>query len=253
MREASNSFELLDSHCHLDLYPSADPVIREAEAHKILTVAVTNAPFLFAHTRHLADKSEYVIAALGLHPELVVSHEGQLEQFFALLPQTRFIGEIGLDYVTNDESVRSRQRRVFEAIVEACDAAGDKILTIHSRRSSGDALAVIGKHFRGTTILHWYSGSLRDLRQALATGCYFSVNTSMVRSKSGRRIIEEIPLDRLLTETDGPFIKFGGKPATPFAVSSIVEELAGFLQLPPDEIAKTIRRNTLAAFAQDRA
>src|SRR5262245_6996076 len=99
----------VDTHCHVDLFPNPADVIARAESAGICTIAVTNAPRVFAHTQALASKSQFVRAALGLHPELVATHGQELDRLLELLPQTRFVGEVGLDFVTTDQDVRRRQ------------------------------------------------------------------------------------------------------------------------------------------------
>jgi TatD DNase family protein len=198
---------LHDTHCHVDLFPDPAEVVREAETERVYTVAVTTLPSCFGPMERLAADSKFVRPALGLHPELVAERAGELPQFLAALPRTRYVGEVGLDYTTGDESVRSAQRRVLTEVVSACDAAGDKILTVHSRRAAEDLVDIFGANFRGSYILHWYSGSTRALRRGLANGAYASVNLAMLRSERGRVIVAEVPMDRVLIESDGPFVK----------------------------------------------
>ena len=248
MPDAHPTFQLVDTHCHIDLFQSPTSIIEEVENNSVLTIAVTNAPFLFENTQKLSMQSNLVLPALGLHPELVATHGDQLERFHQLIEDTRFVGEIGLDYVTKDEGNRQQQRIVFESILAACAEAGDKVLTIHSRRSASDVVSMIGDEFPGTPILHWYSGARRDLRKAIAAGCYFSVNIAMVRSEKGQQLISEIPADRLLTETDGPFVKHERNPATPASVSVVVDTLAAILNKTREDIRQTVHRNALNAF-----
>lgn len=248
-RELPAQFEMIDTHCHVDLFPNPKEIVDEAVKGKICTIAVTNAPFLFANTQEQAKETPLILPALGLHPELVKSHGNQLDQFHELLPTTRFVGEVGLDYVTKDDADRCEQRRVFESIVCACAESGDKVLTVHSRRSSADILSILKGNRVGTVILHWYSGPLRDLRIALSTGYYFSVNVAMVRAENGKKIIREIPLDRLLTESDGPFAKHSGQPATPSSVSFVEQYLASVHDLPYEDMRKIILRNARTALA----
>ena len=248
MPDTYPSFQFVDTHCHIDLYQSPPSIIEEIETNSVLSIAVTNAPFLFENTQKLSTQSNLVIAALGLHPELVATHGDQLVRFHQLLKDTRFVGEVGLDYVTKDAGNRQQQRVVFESILAACAEAGDKILTIHSRRSAPDVVSMIGDAFPGTPILHWYSGARRDLRKAIAAGCYFSVNTAMVRSENGQQLISEIPADRLLTETDGPFAKHERNPATPASVSAVVDSLAAILNKSREDIRQTVHRSALNAF-----
>jgi TatD DNase family protein len=160
-----------------------------------------------------------------------------------MLDQTRYVGEIGLDYVTTDRILRQKQRQIFEAILKDCAAFGDKILTVHSRRAAADVIACIGGGFPGAVILHWFSGSKRELRAGLDAGCYFSVNPAMIKSERGRSLILEIPRTRLLTESDGPFVEVESRGAIPSDVLIAVEGIAQLWRVEPTEAATTILTN----------
>ena len=205
---------LHDTHCHVDLFSNPPEIVRQAEAARVYTIAVTTTPSCFAETERLVAGSKYVRAALGLHPELAAERVHELPFFFTALPRTRYVGEVGLDYTIADESVRRAQRRILTEIIAACDAAGDKILTVHSRRAANDVVDSFDARFRGTYILHWYSGALRTLRRALTNGAYVSVNLAMLRSDRGRAIVGEVPRERVLIESDGPFVSATVSPRT---------------------------------------
>ena len=85
---------------------------------------------------------------------------------------------------------------------------------------------MIGNKYSGKFILHWYSGSKRDLLDAVDYGFFFSINSALINSENGKSIVKNIPKERVLTETDGPFIKIFGKPAKPSDVSDIIQTLA---------------------------
>jgi TatD DNase family protein len=184
-----------------------------------------------------------MMAAVGLHPELVVSHGAELEAMWPSLGETRYVGEIGLDYATTDKEIRRKQQDVFRRILERCAEHGSKVLTVHSRRASADVIAMVGDRFPGTVILHWFSGPLKDLRTAAQRGMYFSVNPAMARSQSGQRLVAEMPRDRVLTETDGPFVKTGSRPAKPSDVAGVLDWLAASWRLTPDEVRQAIVGN----------
>lgn len=202
----SASRTLHDTHCHVDLFPSPAEVMRQAEVARVYTIAVTTLPSCFAPTERLVAGSKFVRAALGFHPELVAERAHEIPLFLEALPRTRYIGEVGLDYTTSDKGARSQQRRALSTIVAACEAAGDKIVTVHSRRAAEDVVDTFGASFRGNYILHWYSGGNRTLHRALANGAYISANLAMLRSERGRAIIAEVPPERVLIESDGPFV-----------------------------------------------
>lgn len=238
---------LLDTHCHVDLFPDPSALVKEIERLRVYTIAVTNTPSVFARLVEIVGASRYTRPALGLHPELAVERQRELPQFAALLPQTRYVGEVGLDYQSNVEADRVTQRRVLSAIIDQCDAAGGKVVTVHSRRAAEDVVDAFGQRFRGHYILHWYSGGVRALRRALANGAYISVNPAMARSKRGRALIAEVPRDRVLTETDGPFVTVGppavAVPAVPGDVLRVLSEIAGLWSVSPAEARAVVYDN----------
>ncbi len=243
------SLAVVDAHCHVDLYPDPAAVVAQAEALRIHTIAVTNAPSVFTFTRTLTTNCKYVHPAAGLHPELVHSHAHELDQLWPFLEQTRYVGEIGLDYATTDPQNRARQRGVFAAIVGRCAVLGDKVLTVHSRRAAADVLATVGPGFRGNVILHWFSGTVRQLEQAAALGFFFSVNPAMVLSKNGRMLAAAMPRDRVLGETDGPFVTMEHGPATPPDTRVVIAALAKLWKLPPVDARNVVSANARALFA----
>ena len=239
--QSERSGQYVDTHCHVDLYPAPGEIVDECERSGIYTIAVTNAPSLFANSYGLTSSTRFVRAAVGLHPQLVRSHGHELEKMWPLLAQTRYVGEIGLDYAEPNKQDHARQRAIFAAILEHCSAAKNKIVTIHSRRAARDVIEIAGGKFPGTLILHWFSGTLHELEQGLASGFLFSVNSAMLRSKKGVEIIRRIPRDRILTETDGPFVKGSAGVAKPMEMPSIVEALARLWSVEAQIAAGVVR------------
>lgn len=232
----------VDAHCHVDLFPQPTRIVELAEAQRIYTIAVTNAPSVFEHTVRLASRSKYIRPALGLHPELVHTHAHELDRFRSHLLQTRYVGEIGLDYLTTDKHIRLEQRRILETIANWVHESGDKVLTLHSRRAVTDVLDVL-KGIKARMILHWFSGTPKEVDRAVAEGYYFSINGAMMQSNKGRAVVTRIPKNRILTETDGPFVRDGTTPATPVTVMATVSQLAAHWQIPPAHVQAAILEN----------
>jgi TatD DNase family protein len=236
--------EFVDAHCHVDLYGKDEAaVIDEIEHRRVHTIAVTNAPSVFFHTREVARGRKYLHPAVGLHPELVASHGHELERMWPHLAETRFVGEIGLDYVTSDGSLRRRQRDIFSQVLAHCAEYGDKVLTVHSRRSASDVIASVGDSFRGRVILHWFSGTLRELEGAICAGFWFSVNPSMIRSRTGQQIVARLPKQRVLTETDGPFVTVGRRPCRPHHVIEVLQGLSRVWRVSLEESTRSVLEN----------
>lgn len=238
---------LVDTHCHVDLFPDPHSIIGDSEHERVYTIAVTNTPSVFNRLCELVGDARFVRVSLGLHPELAAERHVELGLFSELLPRTRYVGEVGLDYQTTLESERSIQRRVFNAIIEQCDEAGGKVLTVHSRRAANDVVDAFGARFRGRYILHWYSGAIATLHRALANGAYISVNPAMIRSRRGLALISEVPRERVLTETDGPFVTVAAQgalaPARPPDVSLVVHALAQAWTVDSEEAGAVIYQN----------
>jgi len=216
---------MLDSHCHLDRYSDPPAIAREAEQRDTFIVAVTNLPSHFAIGLPHARAFKRVRLALGLHPLAVADHEKELPRFAELLPQTSFVGEVGLDFSREGQSSKEQQIRSFRFVAEhVCRTP--KIVSLHSRGAEATVLDILQEYGIRTAIFHWYSGTLGTLRSAVAGGHYFSVNSAMIASAKGEEIIRRIPRDRLLTETDGPHVLIGKSPACPWDVAGVEGYLA---------------------------
>jgi len=238
--------ELVDFHCHLDLYPDLATAIEACDDRRTATLAVTTTPRAFAHNQQLARKSTFVRVALGLHPQLVGERENELDLFRQLLPETRYVGEVGLDAGPRFYRSFEAQVRVFKTVLQLCAAAGDKVLTVHSVRASKQVLDLIETTLpatRGKVVLHWFTGSLADLRRGLDMGCFFSVNEAMLRSPRGCRLLAEIPDDRILTETDGPFVERDGESIGPGDVRQVLEAVAMLRGLDPKKVQAQVVKN----------
>lgn len=239
---------LLDVHCHLDLYRDYAAVIREAESNRVFTLAVTNSPSVYRRCRELLEGTRFLHAAVGLHPQLVAERHHETDLLLELIRQVAYVGEVGLDFADATADVRRRQQDVLSRILNRCAESGGRVVSLHSRRAHAETVDLVATHRPGTPILHWYSGPIRLIERALNAGCYFSVNSAMLRSDTGRRIIERLPSDRVLTETDGPFVKVLGRPARPPDVSGVADQLAGFWHVDPSTGQAMLARNLLKAF-----
>ena len=117
-------------------------------------------------------------------------------------------------------------------------------MSVHSRRSSGTVLDSLERTpAAGSAILHWFSGSFRDLERADNLGCWFSVGPAMLASEKGRALAARMPCDRVLTESDGPFAKLDGSPVNPWQVENAVQALGEIWSMSPEKVDQTINDN----------
>lgn len=198
----------IDTHCHLDLFKNIIQNRQAEDQEGIKTITVTNAPSFYKPNCKLFDGSSNIRVGLGLHPQLVTQHKGEIELFEQLANDARYIGEIGLDGSSELKETYMLQKNLFQWILEIIKTKNNRILTIHSRNAAKDAIEALSRHLGKSdnkVILHWYSGSIADLKAAILNDFYFSINHKMVATEKGKQIVSHIPEHLLLTETDAPF------------------------------------------------
>ena len=127
---------LVDFHCHLDLYPDLESAVKEAEEACVYTLAVTTTPKAWPRNFEISRLTRHVRAGLGLHPQLVAERHTEIALWDTYLPQTRFVGEVGLDAGPQYYRSFDLQKQVFEHVLKQCAKAGGKILSIHSVRAA---------------------------------------------------------------------------------------------------------------------
>ena len=127
----------------------------------------------------------------------------QINLFDEEIKNARYVGEIGLDKGKNIHDYE-KQQELFEHIINECEKTGEKIISIHSRNSVTDILKIIKKDFNCKVIMHWFSGNIDELNLCIKRDFYFSINPKMLNTKKGRMIIEKIPINRILIESDAP-------------------------------------------------
>ena len=198
---------MFDMHCHVDLIDPMNRFCATAAMLDISILAMTTTPRAYHAETNMLRNYQSVYVALGLHPQLVSERKQELAIFDRYVASSRFIGEVGLDFSKRFYSSKEDQVIAFEHIIQAC--VHSKTISIHSVFSDKQVLDILAKNStteHNRCILHWYSGSLKQLDRALEMGCYFSVNEQMLRSANGAKIIHRIPVERMVLESDAPFV-----------------------------------------------
>lgn len=233
---------MLDSHCHLDRYPNPVQVASSAADRGVFTIAVTNLPSHFrsglSHVRNLPR----IRLGLGLHPLAAVEHTNELVLFQELLHLTSFVGEVGLDFSREGKDTRKTQLASFRAVAESVSCV-PKVVSLHSRGAEAAVLDTLIEFKVPIAVFHWYSGPISVLNEAISRGHFFSANPAMILSEKGKKIIARIPYDRLLTETDGPYVKIGRVPSQPWDVVLVENYLSKIWSVPPEEVRKRVWSN----------
>lgn len=117
-------------------------------------------------------------------------------------------------------------------------------MSIHSRGAATETLNELERHAGPSTpVLHWFSGTQKELRRAIALGCWFSVGPAMLRSERGWKLAELMPSERVLTETDGPFTRSGKAPLFPWNVEDAERALESIWRVDASETRQRLRDN----------
>jgi TatD DNase family protein len=257
---------MIDSHCHLadDTFAAdLDQVVRRARdagVERALVILAAGDRGEAAQAGRLAALWPDVRFGVGVHPHAAHEFGDNPEQAadvvraqLAATPAARAIGEIGLDY-HYDYSPRDVQQRVFRAQV-ALARELDRPVVIHTREAEDDTLAILRDAGGGTVrgVLHCFTGSAALRDAGLALGFYISLAgiITFPKAQALRETARGVPLDRLLTETDSPFlapVPHRGARNEPAHVGRVVDALAGLANIPAADMARTTAANFHALF-----
>ena len=197
---------MIDVHCHFDMAKDPEKYISDNEKRQIITIGMTNLPSHFQMGVNHVRRYKHIRLALGLHPLRAKEHAKEYSKFRQYIDETSYIGEVGLDFSREGFSTKDVQIKSFKFVLD-CIRTKNKILSLHSRRAEKETLEMLIEKGIENAIFHWYSGSLNVLRNIANSGFFFSINSAMIQSDNGRKIIAEIPKELILTETDFPYIE----------------------------------------------
>lgn len=256
---------LVDSHCHLDRldkHPYADmnalmAATAEAGVSHMLCIGVDLESF--HQVRDLAEQWPQVHATVGVHPLYQESREPGCEELLALAdhPRVVAIGETGLDYFYAKGDTGWQQRR-FATHIQAARESGLP-LVIHTRDARADTLAMLRDEGGGevTGVLHCFTEDLDMALRGIELGFYVSISgiVTFRNADSLREVARTLPLDRLLIETDAPWlapVPHRGKPNEPSFVQHVAECVAGLRDMPVQDLADATRDNFFRLFSKAR-
>lgn len=255
---------MIDSHLHLDdekLKNNCDEIVNGFAEHNIEFVINNSCNYQsMLDGVELANKYDRVYATVGMHPHDSKDFDDLFRrkmQELAANKKVVAVGEIGLDYYY-DLSARDVQRDVFAEQIEIADKLALPI-TLHIRDAYGDAWDVLQaqkRYLNNGVLWHCYSGSAEFARQAAWQGHYFAFGGAITFKNANKEdVLHAIPFDRILTETDSPYmspVPFRGTINMPYNIPLIVTKIAETLGKTVAETERQVRENTLRLFTKIR-
>jgi len=254
---------LVDSHCHLDFPPLADGIeesialMRANEVGCALCISVTLEGL--ARVLHLADTWPMLLATVGVHPQETGVREPTVDDLVDLAahPRVVAIGETGLDYYWHKDSPEWQRER-FRTHIRAARAAR-KPLVIHTREAAADTLRLMAEEGAGEVggIMHCFTESWSVAEAALDLGFHISLSgiVTFQKALTVRDVALRVPLDRLLIETDSPYlapVPFRGRTNQPAYVRHVAEEVARLRGLSYQQVADATTANFFNLFPEAR-
>jgi len=244
---------MIDVHCHLeqeDYDKDRDEVIEKCK--KELKAIITSCahPKDIDLTLSLVEKYKgFVFAMAGIHPEHIKEiNEHELEEYLEKIRQNKerivSIGEIGLDYFISKEE--KRQQELFSRMLKFAKEIG-KPVTIHIRDAFEDAIRILEQEDIQKVHLHMFGGR-KFLQRVLENGWVISENTIILRGKNYKKIMRDTPLEKLMLETDSPWLGLEGKRNDPLSVKVVAEKIADIKKLSFKEVDRITTENALKFF-----
>jgi len=247
--------KFIDSHAHLDderFDEDREELINSLQENGIEAVLNPGADLKTSRAGvALADKYPFIYAAVGCHPHDSKFMDDDTMNIFRELAKNKKvlgIGEIGLDYYY-DNSDRETQKIWFREQIRLAKEL-DLPYIVHDRDAHEDIIRIMKEEYHSGTrgVLHCYSGSVEMAREFMKLGFYISLGgpVTFKKAKTPKMVAKEVPLERLLIETDSPYLApepFRGKRNEPKLVKCVAEEIAGIREVTVSEIAEKTKEN----------
>lgn len=246
---------IFDSHAHYDdesFNDDRDTILKGIQDKGVIGVLNCGASLKGAYDSvKLADKYDFIYAAVGVHPEGAETFtEGTLEEIRKLASHSkvRAIGEIGLDYYWEENPSREIQKDVFRKQMKLAEELNLPVV-IHDRDAHGDTLEIIKEFPSVIGVVHCFSGSVEFARECIKRGYYIGF-TGVVTFKNAKKVLEvvkEVPMDRILVETDCPYmtpVPHRGERNKSDYIEFVIDKIAEIRNVSKQEISAGTISNT---------
>ncbi len=250
------NMKFIDAHIHLsdgEYMDKIDDLMAEAKKFNVVALVSNSMNFeTCMGSLKLAERFKgTVYAALGIHPWNVrVLEESELQKTLKLILEQKqnksviAIGEVGLDYKYTD--VWDKQIMVFNEMLRLAEKL-DLPAIIHSRGTTAQIVEMLPSYNVKKVLLHWFSNPISALSKVVENGYYITEGPPVAYSNGIREVVRRIPLENLLTETDGPVRywkkPFDGKMTTPAFIPTVVKAIAEVKKMSEIDVSERITKN----------
>lgn len=236
----------IDSHTHLDFFQdNIEDAIREINDNKILTLANSMDIESYLKNKEYSKESEYIKPSFGIHPWKAAEYKGNLEVLIPYIDESEIIGEIGLDFLwVEDKSTFDKQREIYNFILKE-SIKRNKVVSLHTKDAEEEIYKSLKKYDYNKAIIHWYSGDIEILDKFIELGCYFTISVDIGYSERTKEVLDIVPIDKLLLETDGPTALewVNGEYGYPSEIIKVYEKVAEIKGYKIEDLINIVEKN----------
>lgn len=253
-------YKIIDTHAHYDdeqFDEDRAKLLEELKEEGVIGIVNCASSYeSIDKTIDIVNKYDYIYGALGIHPENADEFsEDVLEEIRTKIVNNKkiiAIGEIGLDYYWDENPSREIQQNALNRQMELARELSLPVI-IHDRDAHEDTLEIIDKFPEVIGIIHCFSGSVEFARECIKRGYYIGVGgvSTFKNSKKLKRVIEDIPVDRILVETDCPYMSpepFRGKRNKSSYIKYVIDKIAEIKNIEIEELNRIINNNSRNIF-----
>jgi TatD DNase family protein len=251
--------KIFDSHAHYDdeqFDEDREELLIELKENGVGGILNMSSDYAsIKKTVDLVEKYDFIYGAVGIHPENADEYSEDVEkEIIEILKRDKFVavGEVGLDYYWESNPPKEVQKKVLRAQYEIAKSLGIPII-LHDRESHEDILTIAKEYKEVVSVFHSYSGSVEMAREIIKLGGYLGIS-GVVTFKNARKlpdVVAEIPLERLLIETDAPYmapVPYRGKRNRSDYLHGVAEKIAEIKKITKEEVLLTTEKNVKKLF-----
>lgn len=245
---------MIDSHCHLEQKnydKDRDEVIEKCKKELKAVITCCAHPKDFDLTLSLVDKHKnFIFTTVSIHPEYVKEiTKKETEEFFELIKNNKDkiigIGETGLDFIIEEQEWREKQKELFAKFISLANEL-NKPLVIHARKAFAEAIEILESYKVKNVLMHFFSAK-ELLERVKNNGWYISVNITLLTSKKIKKIVRDMPLEKIMLETDAPWLGLEERN-DPTSVRMVAEKIAEIKKISFEEVDRITTENVINFF-----
>jgi TatD DNase family protein len=246
---------MIDVHCHLeqkDYEKDRDEVIEKCKRELKAIITCCCHPDDFDLTLEMVEKyKNFVFATVSIHPEYIKEIEHlRVDDFLKRIEENKEkivgIGETGLDFIIEESEWREKQKKLFIKFIDLAKSL-NLPLVIHARKAFAEAIEILEKFGAKKVLMHFFTAK-ELLPKIIKNNWSISVNTTLLNSKKIKKIVRDLPIKKIMTETDSPWLGPNGKRNDPTSVKFVIERIAEIKKIDFEEADKITTQNAINFF-----